>query len=1346
MSSSLLRARFAGKLKSTFDQRILAVMPLTLAPTTEPQSLERRLRRVLRLRREAVYLRDIPLALLLSALSVSLAGWLDHRYHLPALVRALFLVGILTGFAFLVFRRIVAPLRRTRDLFAVAAQIEQQNPGLNDLLLSAVQFIEGNENYGSAELRRETIDRATSDCADIDFDAAANFSGVKRTLFAFAVACTAAGWLVSSAPQASETALRRLFAPFAIIDWPAKTTIEIVSPQPLPHRMARGDSLDLQIKFRGAIPERARVGLWLEDGSPTEQAYKVAKEDGAAGEATLIVRLESNCIHKNFRFRVRANDADTGWQAVAVLPPPILVPRDGRPSPQVRLTYPAYTELQPVELADGGSVIEAVTGTRVHIKAATDRPVARVIMVHRPEPPRLPLAATVAHIGLSSPAAAAATLAQTSEVWGEIPVQLTGGNRLIDIDFVPRLPGPYLLRIEDESGLGTNRFLDVRIPLDPSPVVDLHRPSAAKESLALVPEAEFNLVALAQDRIFALRDVILEYRTAKDQPFRRFRYFDSETVCRIIPPIASFAPMPLRLPTAPFPRLQAYALAERMPVARFAHPDGSALKEGDTLFIRVVATDFDNVTLNKPGGASPEVELQIVSKAQIDAALQQALAQMRGELLLLRELQNDARTKVSEELKKLQQSGRLQRDELERLIHAEQTQQQIRARVAAADESLLAQTAKLRQSISDNRLPPSAATRRVEAVDADLHRLADEELSPAESLLGQARKEHDQLNGNVAAPLLRAARHQKEIDETLMSLLERLQPWSGAGEVRGEARSILSELRAQAALLDEFRLNQKASMSGAKREELPPETRDELERSAIRPEKLADRVRGLFEKIERIIAEKESMFDEKLDQMRKKQAEANAKEDAAFKLPKGTEDQRALRAQAANAREEADAHRATADMLKAEIDALRNALKAAGAGELRQDVQGVPERIRNNQLGDARNAQNSAAARLEKLIGSLDERNQAEDSDLLQKRKKDADARLDQLLDGQELLQKKISAAKQIADPMQREDELKKLAPEQEKLEREARELAQQLSRLGADAAAQDVRRAARQMADAREELEQGRPPETNQEEALQRLDEAQDHLGQNRDRGDDEMIREKLAKAADLIRALRERQAAAIDEGKRLHAKVVADKRWKLTSAKETLPALIDQQTGLTKEIRSLAEKRFAAEPVFGRLLRQAAEALDDAVKHLEQRKEDVLDQLEGIAKFNSEIEERCHAVIRDRQELALRRLDQLLESLKPDPEIFRPPQNKTGGEPKKAGPPKANSSEALPPLAALKALRALQADVAERTTAFNKAHPDQSKLTDDELAELDLLRKAQSDVADLVRELTPSSMGDEP
>ena len=83
------------------------------------------------------------------------------------------------------------------------------------------------------------------------------------------------------------------------------------------------------------------------------------------------------------------------------------------------------------------------------------------------------------------------------------------------------------------------------------------------------------------------------------------------------------------------------------------------------------ANDFDDVTFNKPAGYSDTVELSIVAKAQIDAVLQQALAQVRNELLLLRDLQKESRQQVLEALRALEKSGALDRTQSERLQQAE---------------------------------------------------------------------------------------------------------------------------------------------------------------------------------------------------------------------------------------------------------------------------------------------------------------------------------------------------------------------------------------------------------------------------------------------------------------------------------------------------------------------------------------------------------------------------------------------------------------------------------------------------------------------------------------------------
>jgi hypothetical protein len=106
--------------------------------------------------------------------------------------------------------------------------------------------------------------------------------------------------------------------------------------------------------------------------------------------------------------------------------------------------------------------------------------------------------------------------------------------------------------------------------------------------------------------------------------------------------------------------------------------------------------------------------------------------------------------------------------------------------------------------------------------------------------------------------------------------------------------------------------------------------------------------------------------------------------------------------------------------------------------------------------------------------------------------------------------------------------------------------------------------------------------------------------------------------------------------------------------------------------------------------------------------------------------------------QRLALKRLGQLIEVLIEDEKsrtAQAKPQPGEGG-----GTGGATGGDGIPPLAQLKLLRALQAEVNERTTAFDATHPDRSKLTPEQQSDLDAIRTAQAELAALLEEISPA------
>jgi hypothetical protein len=263
--------------------------------------------------------------------------------------------------------------------------------------------------------------------------------------------------------------------------------------------------------------------------------------------------------------------------------------------------------------------------------------------------------------------------------------------------------------------------------------------------------------------------------------------------------------------------------------------------------------------------------------------------------------------------------------------------------------------------------------------------------------------------------------------------------------------------------------------------------------------------------------------------------------------------------------------------------------------------------------------------------------------------------------------------------------------------------------------------------------MENGDPAGEKMLDALDRLDDAQQELDQARQKNDEDLQREQAAKFADEIKALRDRMQRLQDEAARIHGVVKKAGKWE-RPVRTSLNDLRQQQQALAGDVRALLEKKFADAAVFGRMLKQSADAMDLAAKRMDNRLEAA-----EVGPFDPELEDIADAGIQGQQKLAVKRLDQLLEALKPDKPGEAPPPPAAGGMPPDM-PPMGGMppGDQLPPLAQLKALRALQADIAERTEAFDKAHLDRTKLNDDEVAELESLQSMQIDVAELIKQLT--------
>jgi len=1331
-------------------------MPAPARPDVDSNTLRNRLAALRRRLRLVHTVRGVGLLVGCVVALIALAGLLDWQIHLPGLVRALLLVGTLTGAGYILFRYLLEPLSARTDDLSLALRVEECYPTLNDALASTVQFLD-QQNHpttpeapgggDSAPLRREAVRRTLGMVAGYDFNRVVDSRGLTSASGALVSTVVLIAALLVLAPAQAGTALVRFLHPFGGHEWPRQTRIEFAQSQRF--QVGRNEAFEINALVLGVIPEQAVVLVRFEGFPLQENRCAIQKDSEQSGK--LSIRLEPGRIQRSFHFRILANDAETPEKEVKVLPPPDLAPLEGQPSPQLQVLPPGYTGLpSPEVLPPGTGNLDLVAGSAVLFLAAADRPLRRAWIEYQPELAQAPLTLFLGPLGANTPLEAAALAAGGQTVWDRVPAVLDETGKTLTIRFMPRLAGLYQLHLEDPIGLTSQRLFELRLHADPAPTVRLERPSPTKDILSVLPAAKLNLQIVADDPQFALRTVFLRYRTNREEAPRQLTLYDPATAPgRLLAPwsgvsVLGWSSLRLRIPHL--------EVEQKLPIQNFRHLNGLPLKEGDVLILQACADDFDDVTVNKQPGCSHEVEIHIVGSNALDLILNQEQALIQQELLKLREKEREAIEKVREVEKRVKRGDRLSQEELSQLLQAEQIQQQIHERIGNEHKGLRSDLARIQETLKQNGMENSPIRDRMADVARELERLAEKELPRVEARLTEAREQSEKRSqrdekaadserqaqeaqkaaqdkdqqaseaarqaekaagaekarlqeearrlkqqsleeskkaarlqeeakierqeANKVTPreqLTDARQHQEEVEKTLNDLLARLEPWSSAQEVKGEAKRLLEDQK-QLQRQTEDQANKPTQ--GKDPEKLTEQEKNDLKNMKEAQQRLEERTNQLLNKMQR-------MSDQRAD-----------------KDPE-------------TARE------------------LREAHKQAQQEDIPGKMKKAREQIGNNELNQAQQNQKESIAGLQKLVKNLDDRREAE-LDRLAKKLKDAEKKLDELTDEQERLQKKAKETGQIADPVQREEALKRLAREQQQLEQKAQDLVKQLSRLRAERASQSLGKAGGEMGQAGQQLQRGQKPEEQQEDALDRLDEARREIEQARKQVEDELTREQLTRVADTIKRLKERQESLNTDMLQKQNDVLQRKEW-TRGLRLSMLSLGEAQEGLKGEVEDTAGKELPGTPVFARMLQRSAEAMNDAGKRIKE-----------MSKAPPKLETLPDQETRRLQQLALRRLEQVLEVIQS--EAQRPAGAQAGGGPGGGGEGNggAGGQQGLPPLAQLRLLRALQQDVNQRTETFKKDHADLAKLTEKEKAELDSIRKEQADVAELLEDLTKPA--DEP
>jgi hypothetical protein len=318
------------------------------------------------------------------------------------------------------------------------------------------------------------------------------------------------------------------------------------------------------------------------------------------------------------------------------------------------------------------------------------------------------------------------------------------------------------------------------------------------------------------------------------------------------------------------------------------------------------------------------------------------------------------------------------------------------------------------------------------------------------------------------------------------------------------------------------------------------------------------------------------------------------------------------------------------------------------------------------------------------------------------------------------------------------------LAAKEAKLQQKIEEARRELARLNEQQTANQLKDAADQLQKAQD---MGGNPEQDLQKAADDLNKAKQQIQQ----AQEELARELLVKMADQLEGIKLREVASLERTEKLHTKVLRDKLWS-EGLLDTMAGNIDAQKGIGDDTDNLKDKLKEAK-VFHAILGKAKKSMDDAGDVMTKRRDEGKDrqgpEMMNEAELKDEAEWQKDTV--GYQKHAIKRLDNLLESIKeeiarmdkkkeqkdkdgkpenpPDPE--NPPKDK---EPQGGMRPR----DGIPPMAELKALRAEQLDLNERTEAFAKKY-NLDNLDDKAKAELADLSREQTAIHELFQQILP-------
>jgi uncharacterized phage infection (PIP) family protein YhgE len=240
----------------------------------------------------------------------------------------------------------------------------------------------------------------------------------------------------------------------------------------------------------------------------------------------------------------------------------------------------------------------------------------------------------------------------------------------------------------------------------------------------------------------------------------------------------------------------------------------------------------------------------------------------------------------------------------------------------------------------------------------------------------------------------------------------------------------------------------------------------------------------------------------------------------------------------------------------------------------------------------------------------------------------------------------------------------------------------------------------------------QGENADQEQDQAEGELEEAAQELAEARQQAEEQLAREQLAKVADTIKLIRDRQQSLKDDVARLDA--LREKEGKLTRGQiQSVLGLSRAEKGLADESAALQEQ-LAEAKVFRLVIEEAVAQMNKGAAQLAEKET-------GLAAQKP-------------LDKAGQKFTQLIDSLRQDPlQKKGKKQGQQGGEGGEGG-GGGDAGDGIPSIAQIKLLRSLQQEILDDSKGLADIPAGQEPQRDQEMEEL---AQRQGRLADLVRDL---------